>query len=337
MKPMTHTLSRPVVLLALLAARVPVAAAEPVAASEPAVAAPRTITVGVYVNNISAVDIKNNAFTVDFYVWFRWHGDDLKPIESFELVNGRILAKTGIQKKRFGDEHYVNCRVLATITKLWDLRRFPLDDHTLTLEIEDSDYETHAVVYAPDGANQGISPTLQVPGWRVGAHDGQVRVQSYRTNYGDTSLPVNNESSYSRYVYSIAVFRPGYGRFLKVFFGLFVSVLISWCAFFVRPKESGPRVSLGIGATFAAAAVTLAINNSLPDSNTVTLADKLMMLTLGSIVASVIVTITALTLFARGRERAQRLLDRACSILFPLGYVLLLLVIVAQGRGALAP
>lgn len=105
----------------------------------------------------------------------------------------------------------------------------------------------------------------------------------------------------------------------------------------MRPKESGPRVSLGIGATFAAAAVTLAINNSLPDSNTVTLADKLMMLTLGSIVASVIVTITALTLFARGRERAQRLLDRACSILFPLGYVLLLLVIVAQGRGALAP
>src|SRR5262249_55733124 len=150
----------------------------------------------------------------------------------------------------------------------------------------------------------------------------------YHTNYGDTSLPTNRESAYSRYIFSIDVARPGYGRFLKVFFGLFISVLISWCGFFVRPKESSPRVSLGVGTTFAAAAVTVAINNSLPDTNAVTLADKLIMLTLGIIVAAVAETITALTLVAHGKEAIQRRLDRACSFLFPAAYLTLLAWIV---------
>jgi hypothetical protein len=295
---------------------------------------PRVVTVGVYVSSIYGIDLKNGTFTVDFYLWFRWRGDDLKPLDSFEVVDGRVLSKSGIQRKRLGDESYANCRVTATITRPWDVRRFPIDDHVLRIEIEDSDEEAHAVVYRADAANQGINPELQVPGWKLGAHDGGVTLHSYHTNYGDTSLPVDNESTYARYVYSIAVARPGYGRFLKIFFGLFIAVLISWCAFFVRPKESSPRVSLGIGATFAAAAVTLTVNNALPDSNAITLADEVMMLTLGSIVASVAVTITSLALFAHGHEKAQKRVDRVASIVFPVGYVLALWWIIAHGRGA---
>ena len=168
-----------------------------------------------------------------------------------------------------------------------------------------------------------------MPGWVVARSRAEVMRQVYHTNYGDTSLPSNKESAYSRYLFSVDVARPGYGRFLKVFFGLFISVLISWCAFYVRPKESSPRVSLGMGATFAAAAVTVAINNSLPDTNAVTMADKLIMLTLAIIVASVAVTIAALTLFAHGKEGIQKQLDFYCSILFPAVYLATLYFIVA--------
>lgn len=73
---------------------------------------------------------------------------------------------------------------------------------------------------------------------------GDVVRQVYRTNQGDTSLPKGNESSYSRYAFSIEVRRPGYGRFSKVFFGLFIATMIALAAFWVRPKESSPRVSL---------------------------------------------------------------------------------------------
>jgi hypothetical protein len=302
----------------------------PAARAEPAVAAaPAKIVVGVFVNHIYGIDIKNSQFNVDFYIWFRWQGDDLRPIETFELANGRITSKTGIVKRKIGAQSYVSCRVLATITKFWDLRRFPLDDHTLALEIEDSEQDTRAAVYEADLDNASVSPDLQVSGWVVTADRGHTTTHTYRTNYGDTSLGQDRASSYARYVFEIDVKRPGYGRFMKVFFGLFVAVLISWCAFHVRPKDSSPRVSLGVGATFAAAAVTVAINNSLPDTNDVTMADKLIMLTLGIIVASVAETITALALVARGREPLQQRLDRICAIGFPAFYLVMLIVIVA--------
>ena len=288
------------------------------------------IDVGMYVNNISQLDIKTSQFTVDFYIWFRWDGSvELNPVETFELPNGRITAKTGIAKHTFGTQRYAACRVLATVTKVFDMTRFPLDDHTLTIEVEDSDLDTRVAELVPDIENATVRPDLVVPGWVVVASRSRVVTHTYRTNYGDITLPHGRESSYSRYIFSIDIERPGYGRFLRVFFGLFIAALVSWCAFHVRPKESSPRVSLGIGATFAAAAVTVAINNSLPDTNSVTMADQLIMLTLGAIVLSVIVTIIALTLAARGQDAAQRRLDRICAIAFPVTYLGLLVYIIA--------
>jgi hypothetical protein len=315
----TATLYRTLLLAAVVGAPLASRAEEP---------GPRQVVVGTYVNNVTGIDIKNNQFTIDFYVWFRWQGDDLKPLDTFELVNGRITSKTGVVKKKLGSENYALCRVLAQVNKNWDLRRFPLDAHSLELELEDGEQDDRIAVYLRDADNTGISPTLEVPGWKVTQSHGETEVHTYHTNYGDTSLPKNRESSYSRYRYTIDVVRPGYGRFLRVFFGLFIAVLISWCAFFVRPKESSPRVSLGVGATFASAAVTVAINSTLPDTNSVTMADKLVMLTLGCIVASVAETIVSLTLFARGKEAFQQRLDRVSAAIFAAFYLVTLFLII---------
>ena len=289
---------------------------------------PVKVTVGVFLNHISGIDLKNGQFVVDFYIWFRWEGDTLKPIDTFELANGRVTSKSGFVKKKLGRENYSLCRVVATMNNVWDLRRWPLDSHYLSLAIEDGEMDERYLVYVRDTDNTGISPSIELPGWVFDKFTADVEHHVYHTNYGDISLPSNTESTYSRYIFTTKVIRPGYGRFLKVFFGLFISVMISWCSFFVRPKESSPRVSLGVGATFAAAAVTVAINNTLPDTNAVTLADKLMMLTLGIIVAAVIETITALTLFAHGHEEAQKKLDRICSFVFPSVYIAILIAIV---------
>lgn len=289
--------------------------------------APRTVFVGTYVNQIYGVDVKGSQYSVDFYVWFRWEGDDLHPLDSFEVAGGRITSKTGVQKKKLGAQNYASARVVATITKYWDLKRFPLDGHTLTLDLEDAEHDTRTLLYEVDRDNVGLSPDLEIPGWVLRRSGASVERHLYRTNYGDTSFPTGSESQYARYRYTLEVARPGYGRFWKVFFGLFVAVVVSWCAFWVVPRDSGPRVTLGVGATFAASAVTVTIHHSLPETNAVTLADKLIMLTLGAIVLSVVQTILALALFAGKREAAQQRLDRACRWAFPLAYGLVLAVI----------
>lgn len=67
---------------------------------------------------------------------------------------------------------------------------------------------------------------------------------------------------------------------------------------------------------------------SLPDTNVVTMADRLIMLT-GLIVAAVGVTIAPLMLFARDRITAHERLDRFCRWIFPSFYPAMLVLIVA--------
>ena len=62
------------------------------AVATPAPAAPTGVTVvktGMYLNQIHEMNLKENFFVVDLYVWFRWKGD-AKPNESFSFIDGRI-------------------------------------------------------------------------------------------------------------------------------------------------------------------------------------------------------------------------------------------------------
>src|SRR5947209_676129 len=61
-------------------------------AAEPPAAVHR-VYVGVYVKQIHGISLKDSMTTVDFHIWFRWTDDGLKPLETFDLVNGRIESK----------------------------------------------------------------------------------------------------------------------------------------------------------------------------------------------------------------------------------------------------
>jgi hypothetical protein len=313
------------------AAATTAATAEQKAPDEKAAAekGPIRVEVGTYINQILALDLKGNQFSADFYIWFRWKGD-VKPFDTFDLANGRITSRTGIVKKDLdGGVHYASARILATITKFWDLRRYPLDDHQLTIVIEDNENEDNLLVYVPDKANSSASPTVEVPGWHVAGTSVSVTSHKYATNYGDTSVPTGNASSYSSFVSAVNIARPGHvGRFFKVFFTLFIATIISWLAFWIRAKETGPRISLCVGSVFAAAAATFAINNMLPDTNATTMSDRLIVVSLSCIFAATLQTIVAVNLGYAGKENVQRILDRTSAWVFPLLYIALLVTYV---------
>ncbi len=288
-----------------------------------------TIHVGTYLNQITGIDLKNNAFGVDFWIWFRWRDATLKPAETFEIIGGRILSRSTFIRKEFdGGVHYAACRVAATITKYWDLSRYPFDDHTLVIRIEDAEIDETRGLYIVDVANCGVDEEVTLAGWSIAGCRHDVARRRYTTNYGDTSLATGAESWYSRYTLSIDVARTGRARFFKVFFGLFMATLVSWCGFFIRAKDPGARVSVSVGSLFAAAAVMVSLNNSLPDSNVITLGDQLIFLSLGMILVSLLGSVTAVTLNYLERDLTSRRIDRVAAVLFPTVYLAALWLLV---------
>ena len=81
---------------------------------------PEVITVGAYVNQIYGISLKENKLTVDFYLWFRYRSKDVHPLDSFEIMNGRIESKTVVEKKFINGVRYEACRIIATLNKFWD-------------------------------------------------------------------------------------------------------------------------------------------------------------------------------------------------------------------------
>lgn len=293
------------------------------------------VHVGVYVNQVPAVRLKENEYTVDFWIWFRWESDDLDPIANFEVANGRIDSSSEPYRTQLPDGlHYAASRVHATITQFWDISRFPLDDHVLEIAIEDPNHEEFKVRFVADEQNSRIGPEVRVPGWITRAARARVVSQTYQTNYGDTSLPSESESVYSRFVLAIPIERAGYGYFLKLFFGLFIAVSIAFTAFFIQPTNLDPRFGLGIGAIFAAVASEYVVTSVLPDTNLLTMADTLHLLAFFFIFLSIAESTYSLSLFASGdpaKMRRSVRLDRCSFAVLSAAYITLSVLAVVRG------
>jgi hypothetical protein len=292
-------------------------------------AAPEPITVGVYVTQISSIELKTNQYSIDFWIWFRSKGREQSPLDNFEIMDGRIVSKTNVIKKKQPDGFdYAAARIVAVVHQQWDLHRYPFDDHQLELSIEDSEFDVQSVNFTPDAVNLGFDPALKVSGWDIAGITSEVAPHAYHTNYGDTALGTNVETNFSRFTVKIDAQRRGVARFFKTVFALLISVLASWCAFFIRPKDASPRVSVSVGALFAGAAGTIALGNQMPDLNYATLADKVVYLCLSMILLSLAGTVVSLSLHYRQQEAKYLRFDRLGSIAFPVVFLVSLLIIV---------
>ena len=281
-------------------------------------AEPQRTTVGVYVNQISSIDLKGSAFTVDFWVWFRSSGKTTSPLDTFEVIGARINSKSNAIKKVLPDgQDYASVRVSATIYRQWDLRRYPFDDHALEIAVEDGELDVARSIFVADVQNQGLDPSVGVAGFSIDRFDHTLDEHRYASSYGDTSIGADGDARFSRYVLRLHAARHGSARFFKIAFPLFVSVLAAWCAFFIRPKDASPRIGVAVGALFAAAAATVAINNQLPDITYATIADKTVFLTFAMIGISLLASVVALSLHYAGREAEHRRVDQVGALLFP--------------------
>lgn len=292
------------------------------AASEPS-----AVDVGIYLNNIPAVSLKEKKFQVDFNIWFRWKGDAINPSETFKIFNGTIDVKDGLVTKTIGDTKYASQRVQATIYRNFDVARFPLDDQTLKIQIEDSKSDGTAMAYVADQANTNVSSKVTVPGWTVGKIDSYNSVTSYKTNYGDISLAKDAEARFPRYTFAIELKRAGYGYFLKYYSMLFLAAALTSIGFIIRSDLVDSRFFLCTSSIFMAALTGIALDANLPQSDSFGMGDRLYHLTMAFIFVCTLAFIVLDKLFDLDEVRTDRL-SRRIGLLLPGTYVAAVVLIV---------
>ena len=303
-------------------------------------AEPAQVIVGSYINKIQDLSFRENRYALDFYIWFRWKAQgalaDYKPLDSFEIINGRIDSKTSVVEKKIGHVSYASARITATIAETWDLTDFPFDWHRNQVRIEDSMLTALDLTFVPDKANSRLGDEIQMAGWKADNFDSSVERRLYRTNYGDTSLPTDAQSEYSRYVIAWDLDRVGWGAAVKLLSTVILATGVAFVSFMVKPSDLDARFGMGVGALFAVAASAFIVSASVPDSASLTVADGLHMVALGFIFLTLLISALCLRLEVRGREDLAFRIDHWCLAILPLlfyGWVAWAIITAARVRG----
>jgi hypothetical protein len=288
---------------------------------------PREVRVGVYVDRIPQFSIIDSSWTADFYVWFNWEGADLDPGETFQIVNGDIAAKRQLEKTNVGNRYYALYRVTGTITKSFDVARFPRDDHMLTIGIEDTVNQSYQLRYVADEKGSDVSSRVTVPGYGVRSHQASVRPHSYKTSRGNPGLPTSYKATYSQFVYGVWVSRPTWGLHFKMFVVLFGAVFIAFLGSFV--SSSGDRLSLVTGALFATLANMYTTAGLIPNTGVRTLADEINWLGAGFVFAAMVQAVIYEFALEKREELAglARFYDRMSFLLMVVLYAVVNLLI----------
>lgn len=284
------------------------------------------VHVGIYVDRIVEISTKSTGWTVDFYIWFNWESDEIDPGDTFHIIDGEIQSNTKIEELSESGNHYSLYRVKARITKFFNVVRYPLDNHLLTIRIEDSELQWNVLRYVPDADGAEYSSRVKVPGYRL--RDDQIitKPHAYKSTRGDPRLPEQYQSVYSQLTYAIEIDRPDWGLYFKMFQGLFASVTIAFLAFSFGPR-SGERVSLGVGAFFASVASSYINLNQLPDVGIVTLVDMVNGLAMMTIFLTLLGTLISSRMAVATSESSARVFDRASLLIFLLGFFIVNVVI----------
>ena len=282
------------------------------------------VKTGIYVDRVYDFAVANNSWSLDFYIWFNWKGDTIYPDKSFQMVEGVINEKKCEAQLDQGDEHYVLCRVSATITKHFNVSRFPRDDHMLTVRIEDTVFQNFDLNYIADIEGSDLSSRAKFMGYKPYYKKLLVKEHSYKTRRGDPRLPEGYKATYTQLIYGIGIKRDGWGLYFKMFLGIFSSLAVALIAFFVRPDDLEPRFGVGVGAFFAGVASAYLTTGEVPQTSAFGLADFVNGSSLILILLTVLTSAMSLGIHrVHGCETMARRFDLYALAVFLIGVIIL--------------
>ena len=273
---------------------------------------PTNYDISILLYELSDVSIKNDNFYVKFAAYFTSKQDTIyitdkgrslntgaDNIVSFEYPEGdREYTRLDFDGRTFfnGDSLYLSILTFeGDLFHKWNLRDFPFDTQELKLKfvsnldtsfgtLNEGTYQKSRIVFDDiDYLREGYTITdLKIS-------------KSYSTgpefNYPDSYRPM----VFDELTFSIVLTREGNYLFFKLFFGAFLSYIISLLVFLIDQKLFETRITLSLGGIFGAVGNKYFVENSLPEILTLTKADTLNNMIILFIVLNIFIVIAQST------------------------------------------
>ncbi len=285
---------------------------------------PDTVSVGVYINSIHDIDFKEKQYTVNLWLWLKYKNADFDFSKYLEVPMAKEVDKSFYTVDTLGGGRiYMLMKLQCIMRDAWIIDNFPFDKQKLRFTIENSQYDSGDLIFKEDTVGEHYSKWT-LSGWRVitDSFNISTKTKKYETAFGDETLS-EPQSEFSAFKLQIGIERDSWWLFLKLFVGMYISVLLSFLCFFIHRDSIESRFSLSVGSLFGVIGNKYVVDSALPESTTFTLVDTLHGLALFFILAIVASSAYSLSLLKKDKVEEMRRFDKTASYLLIIIYFVL--------------
>lgn len=294
---------------------------------------PDTVTVGVYINSIHDIDFKEKQYTINLWLWLKYKNVDFDFSKYLEVPMAKEVDKTFYTVDTLNDGRiYMLMKLQCIMRDAWKIDNFPFDKQKLRFTIENSQYDSGDLIFIEDTVGKHYSKWT-ISGWRVIPDSFKIstNVKKYETAFGDETLS-KPQSEFSAFKLQIGIERDSWWLFLKLFIGMFISVLLSFLCFFIHRDSIESRFGLSVGSLFGVIGNKYVVDSALPESTTFTLVDTLHGLALFFILAIVTCSAFSLSLLKKNKVEEMQHFDKIASNLLIIIYLVLNICFIYNAR-----
>lgn len=296
----------------------------------------RVVYTGIDINKLSRIDQNKSSFTANFYVWFRYNGDN-EPLKiQFPDAAANLLNPTApifdpkmpLKARTVNGLNYRLYQVAGEFKNSFDLRDYPFDSQKLAIRLLNTQTSNDRLIYITDTLGLKLPRTdlemqkrafasLQL--WQF--KDIQYVQDVIRSNstQGDPALfESNTQTDYPGFNAVMRFQRNTLVFLIKNLLPLGLLTLVIYCTLYFSYSLSVPRILATSSALLSGIVLLLSITNQLPEVGYTIALEYTFYVFFFLCVFSIVITAIGEKLEKAGRKAAVQRLNLVARIFFPL-------------------
>jgi branched-chain amino acid transport system substrate-binding protein len=240
----------------------------------------RVVTTGFNINEVQDLNAAAQTFGADFFIWFKYRGDEPGPTEvTFaNAVNPSLALGDPLRKSLSNGVFYELYRVRGTFRATMDFADFPFDSQRLPIVVQNASLPSTKIAYVPDPENleepqqqrlqsgTNAEATIdQIPNWEADAVVFYPMSVGANSGLGDPNVAVDAGGiTFSQMAAANLISRDVTSFLVKNLLPLILLAMVTYVALWYPYKDATARISFGVTGILTGAVMLNAVTSSLP-------------------------------------------------------------------------
>lgn len=280
----------------------------------------RVVYTGIDFIRVNSVDVKDQNFDIEFFMWFRWQGNvNVEKIDFINAIFGIEDTKEVLRKDFSGKTKYISFKMKGTYLTPYDLRLFPFDKQYLPMTMAHKTKDAKQLMLVVDHKNLSHAELKRIypEEWTYLHREDYSGTFEEHSTFGDPNyMGGSSKVDFSVYQSNIVIQRILFPYLVKLFMPLLIIIILSLFVFIIPWEQFDARLTLVMTSLLSILVFHMSQSEALPSVGYMIKADQFFMVAYILLFSLVTMTIAVNILVKIGNEKLAKMIDRFFAYVF---------------------